>query len=171
MRRRLLAALLTLVGVFAVTVAIPTAAHAATVQWYVHYGQAVTPNNSPNVWSDRVPIWDSNPGTPRLRFERDGNLRDLATSCPGGVCWQTNTSNAGPGPWQLFFDSRPGNTGDLRIYSSDSVIRFHTATQGIPNVIAVEFSNACFNLYDGSAGASSVPIWQNSTSSACYIYY
>jgi hypothetical protein len=145
----------------------PKAHAAVSIVWFVNYGNALTAT-SPNVWSNRNPTWKV--GTnPSLTAQTDGNLVDRASFCPNGVCWASNTSHAGPGPWQFYWDSRYATSGDFRIYSSEGVIRFHTRTSGWLKAKMALFTNGCLNVYGGDYGSWGFPIWSNSASSACNI--
>ena len=171
--RRYLAALLTVAGLLTAAVVAAPAAHASTtpISWSVNYGAAIT-NNSPNVWSNRNPTWTVG-GDPSLTMQPNGNLMVQGSLCPAAnahVCWSTHTANVGPGPWQAWWDSRyNGPTGTFRIYSSEGVVRFDTHTSGWTTVKMAFFINGCLNIYGGDYGSWGVPIWSNSSSSACYI--
>ena len=171
-RNRIVALLAALAVAFTGTVALAPAANAApAVVWYVHFGSAVTPGNSPNVWSNRVPTWQVGLN-PIMTAQTDGDLTDRASFCGnGGLCWHSNTANAGPGPWQTYWDSRPGTTGSMRVYSHDGVIRFSTNTDKTTNALMILWDNGCLDMYSYAGGYWGNPIWQNSYSSACAIYY
>lgn len=173
-RSRLLLALgAVLTLLLALIVAAPNASAEPPIVWYVHFGSYAT-GSSPNVWSNRNPTWLVG-SDPYLTFGVNGNMVDAGanTCAPSGICWQSNTGNVGPGPWQAYWDSRPGaNSGHFRIYSHDGVIRFDTNTGSLDDVLMIEYNNGCLDMFASANHVNwGLPIWQNSYASACSIYH
>jgi hypothetical protein len=135
--------------------------------WWSYFGDGYT-NNPPQVYSNRNPTWDTG-SNPHLRFETNGNLRDLASFCPNGVCWQTNTYPTSL-PARLLWQG-DGNVTLRQAYLQRVLWQTATGPNVGPNYLVMGlWPNGCLTIHsDPQRTGWGYPVWRNSTNPACNI--